>query len=81
MPTLIDKRRLSEGNEANILELADTPQELGKQIRNLGEAILAMQSLDDLASIEANDSAWDMMIGLQNKRNRAKEKLRNLTIT
>ena len=81
MPTLIDKRRLSEGKEANILELADTPQELRKQIRNLGEAILAMQSLDDLGSIEANDSAWDMMIGLQNKRNRAKEKLRNLTIT
>jgi Skp family chaperone for outer membrane proteins len=73
MPSKIDARRLRDGAAASSL-LVDNLKELSlerlKTLKDtLFDGVLAMQSLDDLGSKEANKEAWDRMIELQERYN------------
>ena len=78
MVSKIDQRRLNDGAEAATLGEPETIEDIGGQIETISDGILALQSLDDLGSEEANDDAWNQMLELQEKRNVLKEKLRSL---
>ncbi len=70
-PTSIDKRRLRDG--ATATALLDVPlgsmtlQQLQELREVLRDGAVALQSLDDLGSPEANDAAWQDMQAVSEK--------------
>lgn len=74
MPSLRDKRRLRCGDKAlhistkDLLLLSDNA--LSNLHEDLWDAVGAMQSLDDLGSVEANETAWNDMLRILRKAKR-----------
>lgn len=68
-PSNLDKRRLGKGARASMLPDPTTREESEQQIEQLDEAIIALQSMDDLGTPEANQSAWQQMLDLQKRQN------------
>lgn len=75
MPTKIDQRRLRDGEAASNLPKPFSIQEMRRQLVILHNAICAMQSLDDLGSVEANKKAWNDMLALSQRYDTLKENL------
>jgi hypothetical protein len=76
----LTRRRLTDGARALALQEPSADLERwGEAMRGyvleLGDAVAAMQSLDDLGSPEANKQAWDDMQKLQKRWVAAKRKL------
>ena len=67
MPNPIDQRRLNDGIKAMALSEPKTLKEMRVQLLVVFDGMLALQSLDDLGSPEANQKAWDDMIELQRR--------------
>lgn len=61
------RRRLAAGEEAKALPEPTTATEIRKQLDVLYDGMVALQSLDDLGSEEANQKAWDDMLALQKR--------------
>lgn len=57
MVSRIDQRRLNDGASAGALSEPQTLAEAKAKLERLGDAVAAMQSLDDLGSPEANKAA------------------------
>jgi hypothetical protein len=83
MPTLLDQRRLRDGARA-LASSEPSGSDVAAwraHVEALGDAVAAMQSLDDLGSTEANNQAWSDMLALQEKWEAAKAQLRVLEST
>jgi len=65
MLSSIDQRRLNGGARAMALEEPRTLREIEEQISAIYAGAVALQSMDDLGSPEANQRAWDDMLELQ----------------
>lgn len=76
MVTELDQRRLKDGKTALALLKPSSIQEMKTQIIQFTDTIRAMQSLDNLGSVEANESAWNDMVTLTKKRNAIQEELK-----
>ena len=72
--TQLDQRRLRDADAALMLSEPANHEELLRQLGVTGDAIAALQSLDDLGA-EANALANSKMIVLQEKHNRLKARL------
>lgn len=70
MTTAADRRRLGDGKRAMALKEPRSAAAMRAQIESLDDAVLAMQSLDDLGSPEANNLADAGMMELQRRRGR-----------
>lgn len=57
------------------LEEPQTTAELGDQLCQTEDAIAAGQSLDDLGDPEANQTAWDNVLLLQERYDRLKRRM------
>ena len=75
MPTKLDLRRLKTANAAP-LELSNDLGILKAQIERLGDALAAMQSLDDLGSPEANQAAMEQHDDILRRLLKAEEKFK-----
>ena len=75
-PTAIDERRLRDGAAAFALPVPSSRESVLAQIESLGDAIRALQSLDDLGSPEANKRADDEMLLLQKRRDALRQQLK-----
>lgn len=71
----LDERRLRDADAALILPEPITKKELIEQLELIRDAIAALQSLDDLGTIEANELANSKMRVLLEKYDRLKEHL------
>lgn len=78
MPSQFDRRRLNDGARAMGLNQPKTLAEMEEQLRVIGDGALAMQSLDDLGSPEANKKAWDDMIELQARYDALEKKIKEI---
>ena len=76
MTTQLDESRLQMGAEGMHLGLPKDRAEIIKQIDQLEDSIIAMQSLDDLGSDEENDRAWNDMKALQKAQDALKKSLK-----
>jgi hypothetical protein len=74
-PSNLDKRRLGKGARASMLPDPITREESEQQIKQLDEAIIALQSMDDLGTPEANQSAWQQMLDLQKRQDDLKARM------
>lgn len=70
----MNERKMREGREAQDLNEPQTAEEARKVLDQLYSAVVAMQSLDDLGSPEANAEAWDNMCALNQRYERIKAK-------
>ena len=70
--SMLDERRLRDADAALTLPEPTTKQELIEQLDAIHSAITALQSLDDLGTIEANTLATSKNFVLQDKYNRLK---------
>lgn len=77
-PTKIDMRRLRNGERGKAIILSDNIDKLEEQIDTLHDATVAMQSLDNLGSPEANQQAYEDMRALTSKCDLAEKKLNQL---
>lgn len=71
-------RRLNDGEEALSLQtkpLPDTLEKLQDLRGKLHDGIVALQSLDDLGSEDANQRAWDDMLELQSRYTQVEAKI------
>jgi hypothetical protein len=75
----IDERRLRDGAVGLGLPTDDLAQltlaELEARRSSLHDAAVAMQSLDDLGSTEANQRAWDEMVELGRRLDKIQKEL------
>lgn len=71
----IDERRLRDADAALMLPEPVEKKELIEQLAVVRDAIAALQSLDDLGTIEANALADSKTLVLQEKYNRLKARL------
>lgn len=78
MPSALDQRRLSTGAQAPT-SLSDDPDELASQIEQLGDSLRALQSLDSLGSVEANNIAISNADAVLAQLKKAESKLAELT--
>jgi hypothetical protein len=71
----VDRRRLRDGAEALALNdrAPKTLEEMEAQLQALRDGAVALQSTDDLGSLEANERVWNDMLELQ-RRAQALEK-------
>lgn len=80
--SIITKRRLKDGDKSlsiNTDNLPDTIEEL-KDIKNqLHDGIVALQSLDDLGSEDANKDAFDNMLALQYRYDLVEKKIKSIS--
>lgn len=56
-PTRLDRRRLDDGARGLMLPMPEDPAGLTAYLREMRDSLTAMQSLDDLGSVEANEAA------------------------
>lgn len=80
MVSTVDRRRLRDGAEAltRDQDAPKTVEEMEAQLQALWDGAVALQSLDDLGSPEANEKAWNDMMELQRRAQALEEKLRVL---
>lgn len=76
-----DAIRLRDG--ANAIQILDEPdpetiEGLQAKLNVVMGGAMALQSLDDLGSKEANDAAWEDMLTLERKANALEEKIKTL---
>lgn len=80
MPSKVDQRRLRDGAAGMALPIDDLKKlsvvELRQRRTELYDAAVAMQSLDDLGSPEANQRAWDEMVELDRRLSLVKAELK-----
>jgi hypothetical protein len=76
--TKLDERRLRDADVALALPEPRTKEEAIEQLGLIHDGIAALQSLDDLGSIEANSAAMDKCIALQKKYDRLKARLEQM---
>jgi hypothetical protein len=77
-PTPIDQRRLEDGARAMALKDPKTKDEVQDHLEILHTGIVALQSMQDLGSSEANRAAHEDMRILEEKQRRLKSKLATL---
>lgn len=70
-----DRIRLDKGEAAQNLTEPSNKKEIQAQLEQLHWAIAAMQSLDDLGSVEANKAAWNDMCKLSARYEELRKKL------
>ena len=78
MPNPTDQRRLNDGARAMALKEPKTLKEMEVQLRVIYDGALALQSMDDIGSPEANQKAWDDMIELQTRGVALKNKIEEM---
>ena len=78
MPNSTDQRRLNDGARAKALSEPKNLKEMKEQLSIIFDGMLALQSLDDLGSPEANQQAWDDMTELQIRYDALKSKVEEL---
>ncbi len=69
-----DQQRLQKGADAKLLPEPKTEAEARRVIVELTDAVLAMQSLDDLGSFQANQKAWGDLCDLEHRLETLKSK-------
>jgi hypothetical protein len=75
LPTRLDHHRLVKAAKALTLGEPATKKEAEAQLKEIHDAICALQSTDDLGSPEANEKVANDCIRLQTKYDRLKERL------
>ena len=78
MPHPTDQRRLNDGARAMALSEPKNLKEMEEQLRVIYDGALALQSMDDLGSPEANQRAWDDMIELQRRGDALRKKIEQI---
>lgn len=75
----VTKRRLRDGAKGmsvGVMDLQESSvEDLQRKYSSLSDSIVALQSLDDLGSPEANQEAWDDMIELSKRCKAVEEEL------
>jgi hypothetical protein len=79
VPSKIDERRLRDGAEAMALPAPRTLDEARNYVSVLHDGMVALQSLDDLGSEDANRRAWDDMLELERRSEAVKLRFPELT--
>jgi len=74
----VDQRRLRDGARALNLSKPRTRKEMKAALQVLWDGAVALQSVDDLGSPEANQQAWDDMLALQRKAQALERKIKQL---
>jgi hypothetical protein len=74
----VTKRRLADGARAKALSEPTTKAEIEAQLETIYDGMLALQSLDDLGSDEANNQAFRDLDELQARYDRLKAKLKEM---
>ena len=75
MPSQVDRRRLRDGAEALALPEPKTLEEMEAQLQILWDGAVALQSTDDLGSLEANQQTWNDMLELQRRAHDLERKI------
>jgi len=75
----VTKRRLADGDRALALPEPTTKQEIAEQLVVIWDGMLALQSLDDLGSEEANNKAYANLNTLQGHYDQLKAKLKGMS--
>ena len=78
MPHPVDQRLLNDGARAMALTEPKTLKEMEEQLRIIYDGALALQSMDNLGSPEANQQAWDDMLELQRRAEALSKKIEEL---
>ena len=78
MPNPTDRRRLNDGARAMSLPEPKNLKEMEEQLGVIEDGALALQSMDDLGSPEANDKAWNDMLKLQKRAEALRAKIKKL---
>ena len=72
-PSRLDQHRIRKASEISDLPEPNTTTETRERIEQLHDAIVALQSLDDLDSPEVNEAVWQQMSGLQQRQDSLRE--------
>jgi hypothetical protein len=78
MVSQVDRRRLRDGAEALSLPEPQTLHEMKEQLQALMDGAVALQSMEDLGSPEANERAWNDMMELQRRHEALKRRIEKL---
>ncbi len=80
MTTAADRRRLGDGERALQEDVSNLPgltlPELKALKEKLFDGAVALQSMDSLGSVEANNRAWDIMTALEERFEKVKDEIK-----